>query len=70
MVLGLGHTLTFCYLAWSLVKGKRAEANPWGVTGLEWTTTSPPPTFNFDVDPVVTEPAYHYKTKKEPVTIG
>jgi cytochrome c oxidase subunit 1 len=69
-VLGLGYLLTFTYLVWSLFKGKRAEANPWGVTGLEWQTTSPPPTFNFDVEPVVTEPAYHYKPKKEPVTIG
>ena len=27
--------------------------NPWGATGLEWTTTSPPPTENFAETPVV-----------------
>jgi cytochrome c oxidase subunit 1 len=64
-VLGLGYTLTFCYLVWSLFKGKPAPANPWGAKGLEWETTSPPPTFNFDKDPVVTEPAYNYNPGRE-----
>jgi cytochrome c oxidase subunit 1 len=64
-VLGLGYTLTFCYLVWSLFKGKVAPANPWGAKGLEWETSSPPPTFNFDKDPVVTEPAYNYKPHQE-----
>ena len=64
-VLGLGYTLTFCYLVWSLFKGKTAPANPWGAKGLEWETPSPPPTFNFDKDPVVTEPAYNYKPAQE-----
>jgi cytochrome c oxidase subunit 1 len=68
-VLGLGYTLLFGYLVWSLFKGEVAENNPWGATGLEWETTSPPPTFNFDVDPVVTEPAYNYKPRRE-VTVG
>ena len=54
-ILGLGYPLTFCYLPWSLFKGERASDNPWGVTGLEWETTSPPPTFNFHTDPIVTE---------------
>jgi cytochrome c oxidase subunit 1 len=27
---------------------------------LEWKTASPPPTFNFDVTPVVTWEAYNY----------
>ncbi len=64
-VLGMGYTLVFVYLVWSLFKGKTAPANPWGAKGLEWETSSPPPTFNFDVDPVVTEPAYNYKPAKE-----
>jgi cytochrome c oxidase subunit 1 len=48
------------YLLYSLVKGKPAPANPWNAKGLEWETTSPPPTHNFDTTPVVTEPAYNY----------
>ncbi len=68
-VLGLGYLLTFCYLVWSLVKGRTAPANPWGAKGLEWDTTSPPPTFNFDTDPIVDEPAYNYKPGRE-VRVG
>jgi cytochrome c oxidase subunit 1 len=64
-VLFLGYLLPAFYLTWSLVKGKEAPANPWGAKGLEWTVPSPPPTFNFDEDPVVDEPAYNYKPTRE-----
>jgi cytochrome c oxidase subunit 1 len=69
-VLGMGYMLTFCYLVYSLFKGELAPANPWGAKGLEWTTSSPPPTFNFDVDPIVTEPAYDYKPQGSEVIVG
>jgi cytochrome c oxidase subunit 1 len=69
-VLGLGYTLAFCYLVYSLFKGELAPANPWGAKGLEWTIPSPPPTFNFDEDPIVTEPAYDYKPAGSEVTVG
>ncbi|QDU98099.1 cytochrome c oxidase subunit I [Lignipirellula cremea] len=59
-ILGLGYLLPLCYLIWSLKYGKVAGPNPWKATGLEWTTPSPPSTFNFDEPPVVTEPAYNY----------
>jgi cytochrome c oxidase subunit 1 len=69
-VLGLGYLLTFAYLVWSIYKGAVAPANPWGAKGLEWEASpSPPPTFNFDQDPIVTEPAYNYKPTRE-VTVG
>jgi cytochrome c oxidase subunit 1 len=48
------------YLLWSLKWGPRASSNPWGAKGLEWETTSPPPTDNFAIQPVVDEPAYNY----------
>ena len=34
--------------------------NPWDAAGLEWETTSPPPTYNFHEVPVVTEDPYAY----------
>ena len=47
---------------WSLKKGAIAPANPWGAKGLEWEKTqSPPTTFNFEEDVIVTEPAYNYR---------
>jgi len=48
------------YFIWSLRYGKMAGANPWGATGLEWKTDSPPPLHNFDETPVVTQDAYDY----------
>ncbi len=58
-ILGIGYLLPLIYLTWSLLYGKAAGRNPWGVSGLEWQTLSPPPTLNFDRPPVVTE-AYDY----------
>jgi len=69
-ILGMGYMLAFTYLVYSIFKGEAAPANPWGAKGLEWTTTSPPPTFNFDVDPVVDEPAYNYNPTGKGVHVG
>jgi cytochrome c oxidase subunit 1 len=64
-ILGLGYGLCLVYLLWSLKKGAVAPANPWGAKGLEWEKTqSPPTTFNFDEDVIVTEPAYNYAGTK------
>jgi cytochrome c oxidase subunit 1 len=68
-VLAIGLILPVFYLMWSLKNGKAAGPNPWGATGLEWTTSSPPPTENFAETPVVTEEAYHY-SDKTPELIG
>ena len=53
------------YFIWSLKYGEPAGNNPWGAKGLEWTTQSPPTTFNFDVTPIVTEEAYAYAKHEE-----
>jgi cytochrome c oxidase subunit 1 len=45
----------------SLWRGKKAEANPWGGSTLEWHTSSPPPLENFEAIPTVTHGPYHYK---------
>lgn len=65
-VLAVGYALPFFYLGWSLFRGKRAGANPWAATGLEWQTPSPPPTHNFDRTPTVTRPPYQYRPEPEP----
>jgi cytochrome c oxidase subunit 1 len=59
-ILGLGYVLQTVYFAWSMRYGRRAPANPWRATGLEWQTPSPPPTENFAETPVVEEEAYAY----------
>ncbi len=69
-ILGLGYLLPMVYLAWSMRYGKRATDNPWGATGLEWQTSSPPPTHNFEEMPVVQEEAYAYEHMKEAESAG
>jgi cytochrome c oxidase subunit 1 len=64
-VLGLGFIIPLIYLLWSLKYGKPAGNNPWGAKGLEWTTQSPPETFNFPTTPIVTEEAYEYAKHEE-----
>jgi cytochrome c oxidase subunit 1 len=59
-VLAVGYLLPMIYFLWSMRYGKPAPDNPWQAAGLEWKTPSPPPTFNFDQEPVVTWEAYNY----------
>jgi cytochrome c oxidase subunit 1 len=60
-VLGLGYFLPVLYLLWSLKKGEIAGPNPWGASGLEWRTQSPPLTENFTEVPIVTSEPYEYE---------
>ncbi len=59
-ILGVGYLIPTIYFIWSLRYGAPAGPNPWDAKGLEWHTTSPPPTENFSVTPVVEEEAYAY----------
>ena len=59
-ILAVGYLLPMVYFMWSMRYGKPAPPNPWNAAGLEWQTHSPPPTFNFDEEPVVTWEAYDY----------
>jgi len=59
-ILGLGYLLPIVYFLWSMRYGPRAGDNPWGSAGLEWQTTSPPPTDNFARPPVVTRGPYEH----------
>jgi cytochrome c oxidase subunit I len=64
-VLATGLILPAFYLGYSLFKGPRASANPWGAHGLEWTVPSPPPQFNFDETPIVTDEVYDFDPVSE-----
>jgi cytochrome c oxidase subunit I len=59
-ILAVGYLLPLVYFIWSLKFGKIAGPNPWGATGLEWQTPSPPPSDNFETTPVVTAGPYEY----------
>jgi cytochrome c oxidase subunit 1 len=60
-VLAVGYLMPMVYFVWSLRYGQLAPANPWGATGLEWKTPSPPPLHNFDKTPIVEHEAYDYR---------
>jgi cytochrome c oxidase subunit 1 len=59
-ILALAFFTPATYLIWSLFKGPKASANPWGAHGLEWETSSPPDTHNFHHIPVVTDEVYDF----------
>lgn len=60
-VLGLGLFTTLGCLLASLRKPADAPDNPWGGTTLEWKTSSPPITHNFEDQPVLTRAPYDYR---------
>jgi len=64
-ILGLGYLLPLFYLTWSFFRGPMAGPNPWNATGLEWRTSSPPPTENFAATPVVTTGPYAYEPEEK-----
>jgi cytochrome c oxidase subunit 1 len=66
-ILAAGYVLPMIYLIWSLKYGPAAGENPWGATGLEWRTASPPEKDNFEETPTVREPAYNYGDGSTPV---
>jgi cytochrome c oxidase subunit I len=70
-VLAVGYLLPMIYFLWSLRYGAIASNNPWGASGLEWQTTSPPPPDNFEVTPVITSEPYIFDPHSvEEVKVG
>jgi cytochrome c oxidase subunit I len=74
-VLAVGYLLPMVYFVWSMRYGPIAPANPWNAAGLEWQIPSPPPTENFEEEPVVTWEAYNYEElgpipEKQEVSVG
>jgi cytochrome c oxidase subunit 1 len=69
-ILAVGYVLPMIYFLWSMRYGKIATDNPWGAAGLEWKTTSPPTTFNFEEAPEVTWEAYNYEEIPAPAEVS
>lgn len=63
-LLALGTLLMFWNLFRSLSRGEPAPPDPWGSKTLEWRTSSPPPTDNFEEIPLVTEWPYGFGKKE------
>jgi len=59
-ILGLGFLIMLIYLLHSLFRGQRVGPNPWGALTMEWETSSPPPTHNFDTNKVLEHGPYDY----------
>jgi cytochrome c oxidase subunit I+III len=53
LVLASGVAVYLVNLAVSARRGAPAGPNPWAAGGLEWATSSPPPSYNFGMVPVV-----------------
>ncbi len=70
LLLGLGLLVAAAVLVLSLVRGRRAPANPWGAATMEWRCSSPPPHHNFDVPPPVTDPYDYHLVVPNPAGEG
>ncbi len=55
-----GFLLALYNFVYSAFKGERAPANPWSSRSLEWSIPSPPPVYNFEKIPEITEGPYEY----------
>ncbi|MCX5740707.1 MAG: cbb3-type cytochrome c oxidase subunit I, partial [Proteobacteria bacterium] len=63
LLIMLSFQLVFFYnLITSLLRGPKAEKNPWKSNTLEWTADSPPPHGNWPVLPTVYRGPYEYST--------
>ena len=60
LLMGASQIIFIVNFFWSLFRGREAGRNPWHSNTLEWTTTSPAPHGNFEVDPLVRRGPYEY----------
>ena len=62
IVLGFSQLLFLFNIVYSLYRGKKASANPWDATTLEWTIPSPAGHGNYDVIPTVYHGPHEYSS--------
>jgi cytochrome c oxidase subunit I len=60
-ILALGLLILLLNLFRGLFYGERIGSNPWGGATLEWSIPTPPPTENFEEEPVVTHAPYDFQ---------
>jgi cytochrome c oxidase subunit I len=60
-ILLLGLIIMIVNLWHGLWRGEKFVGNPWGGATLEWTIATPPPTENFEEEPVVKHGPYDFK---------
>ncbi|MCG6552223.1 MAG: cbb3-type cytochrome c oxidase subunit I [Candidatus Magnetominusculus sp. LBB02] len=56
----VGFLMTLYNFVHSAIKGPKAPANPWNSLSLEWQIPSPPPFYNFEQIPTITDGPYEY----------
>jgi cytochrome c oxidase subunit I+III len=52
-VMALATLIFLIDIAWALKRGPQATGNPWNADSLEWSVSSPPPSYNFARLPIV-----------------
>jgi cytochrome c oxidase subunit 1 len=63
-LLGAAQLILFYNIFQSLIRGKKAEDNPWHANTLEWTAKYPIPHGNFETIPTVYHGPYEYSAPK------
>jgi cytochrome c oxidase subunit 1 len=65
---GIAVLIFVCNMIFSYSKGPKAGNDPWDAWTLEWSTTSPPPEYNFATLPVVKSrrPLWDLKHPEDP----
>ncbi|MBC8197255.1 MAG: cbb3-type cytochrome c oxidase subunit I [Candidatus Marinimicrobia bacterium] len=63
-LLGIGQLIFAINFVFSIIKGKKAEKNPWGASTLEWTVDYPIPHGNFESIPTVYNGPHEYSNPK------